>query len=104
MDCWDEDPTKRPSFNSLRKKFDSLLSKQNNACELYLDLNVTSENEETRRFSISDTNRLRRPTSNVYIDNSMLTMSQDKASSFPQTFLVLVLLCQVFLPVLQRWI
>ena len=79
MDCWDEDPTKRPSFNSLRKKFDSLLSKQNNACELYLDLNVTSENEGTRRFSISDTNRLRRPTSNVYIDNSMLTMSQDRA-------------------------
>ena len=83
MDCWDEDPTKRPSFNSLRKKFDSLLLKQNNACELYLDLNVTAQNQSGGKLNDIDTNRLCRPTSNVYIDNSMISPSQDSPHFSP---------------------
>lgn len=42
LDTWQELPSDRPTFIDLRSKFDSLLSRQRNAGELYIDLNLNT--------------------------------------------------------------
>ena len=41
--CWQEDPLSRPSFIQLRAEFDSMLAKQRNASELYIELHTAAE-------------------------------------------------------------
>ena len=40
MQCWQTDPQDRPSFVDLRSKFDTMLSEQKNATELYIELSL----------------------------------------------------------------
>ena len=41
--CWQEDPLSRPSFIQLRAEFDSMLTKQRNTSELYIELQTAAE-------------------------------------------------------------
>ena len=71
LKCCNESPTDRPTFSSLRRKFDAMLSQDKNVRELYLDLNSISE---TKLLSAktSPMNGNKRPLSNVYVDNSAI--------------------------------
>ena len=65
LECCSENPSERPTFSMLRKRFDSMLSKDSNAKELYLDL---SSFPEARRSIQNSPSAMTASTSNVYVE------------------------------------
>ena len=51
--CWKENPLSRPSFIQLRAEFDSMLSKQRNASELYIELQTGAELEPCHESEVA---------------------------------------------------
>lgn len=65
LQCWQADPQDRPSFVELRSKFDTMLSEQKNATELYIDLSLDQK----------------LPPPNPKVDSNQLEISKNKDTS-----------------------
>lgn len=51
--CWQEDALSRPSFIQLRADFDSMLAKQKNANELYIELQTVTELQPCHELEVT---------------------------------------------------
>ena len=84
--CWQENPLSRPSFIQLRAEFDSMLAKQRNASELYIELQTGADLQPCQESEVTkfvDNRIMEEPTCGQ--ENNQKLLSDDESDDSGST-------------------